>query len=110
MTLSAFRRLSIWLAPVVWIFLENAVGAETIGEFYRGKTVTMYVGTGVGAGAISAYPPALASVMKKYLSGHPTFVLSYMPGGGGIKAANYIDSIAPQDGTAWGFITRGFLL
>jgi tripartite-type tricarboxylate transporter receptor subunit TctC len=33
-----------------------------------------------------------------------------MPGAGGIKAASYIYGIAPQDGTAWGFITCGFLL
>jgi tripartite-type tricarboxylate transporter receptor subunit TctC len=85
-------------------------GAETVEEFYRGKTITMYVGTGVGAGAISGYPMALAPLMKKYLPGHPDLIVSYMPGGGGIKAANYIYGIAPQDGTVWGFITRGFLL
>ena len=28
---------------------------------------------------------------------------------GGLKAANFIYSIAPQDGTVWGFITRGFV-
>ena len=33
-----------------------------------------------------------------------------MPGAGGIKAATYIERVAPQDGTAWGFITRGFML
>ena len=86
------------------------VSAETVEDFYRGKTITMYVGTGVGAGAVSAYPAALAPLMKKYLPGHPDIIVSYMPGGGGIKAANYIYGIAPQDGTAWGFITRGFLL
>jgi tripartite-type tricarboxylate transporter receptor subunit TctC len=32
-----------------------------------------------------------------------------MPGAGGIKAASYLYGIAPQDGTAWGFITRGFV-
>jgi tripartite-type tricarboxylate transporter receptor subunit TctC len=48
--------------------------------------------------------------MRKYIPGNPTFVVSNMPGAGGIKAANYIYSIAPQDGTTWGFITRGFLL
>jgi tripartite-type tricarboxylate transporter receptor subunit TctC len=85
-------------------------GAETVEEFYRGKTITMIVGTGVGAGAVSAYPMALAPVIKKYMPGHPNIVVSYMPGAGGIKAATYIDNIAPQDGTAWGFITRGFLL
>ncbi|HEY2230036.1 MAG TPA: hypothetical protein VGI22_20320 [Xanthobacteraceae bacterium] len=88
----------------------DRVRAETVEEFYRGKTITMYVGTGVGAGAVSAYPMALAPVIKKYIPGHPNLVVSYMPGAGGIKAASYIYGIAPQDGTAWGFITRGFLL
>lgn len=84
--------------------------AETVEEFYRGKTITIYVGTGVGAGAVSAYPMAMIPVIKKYIPGHPNLILSHMPGAGGIKAATYIESIAPQDGTAWGFITRGFML
>ena len=92
------------------ILATSPAGAETIEDFYRGKTITMYVGTGVGAGAVSAYPMALAPVIRKYLPGHPNLVVSYMPGAGGIKAASYIYGIAPQDGTAWGFITRGFLL
>ena len=29
-------------------------GADTVEDFYRGKTITMLVGTGVGAGAVSA--------------------------------------------------------
>ena len=92
------------------LFAASAARAETVEEFYRGKTITMYVGTGVGAGAVSAYPMALGPVIKKYIPGHPNLVMSYMPGAGGIKAANFIYGIAPQDGTAWGFITRGFLL
>jgi tripartite-type tricarboxylate transporter receptor subunit TctC len=95
---------------VAAILATTPARAETIEEFYRGKTITMVVGTGVGAGAVSAYPMALAPVIKKYIPGHPNLVVSYMPGAGGIKAASYIYGIAPQDGTAWGFITRGFLL
>ncbi|HLH96913.1 MAG TPA: hypothetical protein VKW08_17520 [Xanthobacteraceae bacterium] len=99
--------LTVWSAAVT---LATPAGADTVEEFYRGKTITMIVGTGVGAGAVSAYPMALAPVIKKYIPGHPNIVVSYMPGAGGIKAASYIYGIAPQDGTAWGFITRGFLL
>src|SRR5712691_12894608 len=84
--------------------------AETVEEFYRGKTITMVVGTGVGAGAVSTYPMAMAPVIRKYIPGNPTIVVSHMPGAGGIKAASYIESVGPQDGTAWGFITRGFML
>src|SRR5438067_9081205 len=84
--------------------------ADAVEDFYRGKTITIYVGTGVGAGAVSAYPMALAPVIKKYIPGNPTIVVSHMPGAGGIKAATFIESVGPQDGTAWGFITRGFML
>jgi len=106
----AERTSGILLAATIIVLAPTLARGETVEDFYRGKTITMYVGTGVGAGAVSAYPAALAPLMKKYLPGHPDLIVSYMPGGGGIKAANYIDGIAPQDGTVWGFITRGFLL
>ena len=102
--------LTVLLALLIGLLASAPARAETVEDFYRGKTITMYVGTGVGAGAVGAYPIALAPLMKKYLPGHPDLIVSYMPGGGGIKAANYIYNIAPQDGTVWGFITRGFLL
>jgi tripartite-type tricarboxylate transporter receptor subunit TctC len=104
------RIWQILAAAGVAAWAAGPARAETVAEFYRGKTITMVVGTGVGAGAVSAYPMALAPVIKKYLPGHPNLVVSYMPGAGGIKAANYIYGIAPQDGTVWGFITRGFVL
>src|ERR1700722_7519435 len=109
-TMIARRRAILPTLLIGAALTANVTQAETVEEFYRGKTITMYVGTGVGAGAVSAYPMALAPVIKKYIPGHPNLVVSYMPGAGGIKAASYIYGIAPQDGTAWGFITRGFLL
>ena len=78
-------------------------------DFYAGKTINIYIGTGEGSGALSAYPRAIAQVIGKYIPGNPALVVRYMPGAGGIKAANFIYGIAPQDGTAWGFITRGFV-
>jgi tripartite-type tricarboxylate transporter receptor subunit TctC len=108
----AVIRMPLLIVAVVTagIVAADRAGAETVEEFYRSKTITMIVGTGVGAGAVSAYPMALAPVIRKYIPGHPNLVVSYMPGAGGIKAASYIYGIGPQDGTAWGFITRGFLL
>src|SRR5262249_4738461 len=91
-------------------FGHTIAAGEPVAYFYRGKTITIYVGTGVGAGAVSAYPMALAPVIRKYIPGNPNIVVSHMPGAGGIKAATFIESIGPQDGTAWGFITRGFML
>jgi tripartite-type tricarboxylate transporter receptor subunit TctC len=98
------------VAATVLLTAVPSSRAETVEEFYRGKTITMYVGTGPGGGAVSGYPMALAQVIKKYIPGNPTLVVVHMPGAGGIKAATFIESVAPQDGTAWGFITRGFML
>jgi tripartite-type tricarboxylate transporter receptor subunit TctC len=94
------------IAVVMTLLAAAAARAE---DFYAGKTINIYIGTGEGPGALTAYPRALAQMMPRHIAGHPTIVVRNMPGAGGIKAANYIYSIAPQDGTAWGFITRGFV-
>lgn len=88
----------------------GAARAETVEQFYKGKTINIYVGTGENASAVSAYPRAMADVMSNYIPGNPGFIIRFMPGAGGIKAANFIAGIAPQDGTVYGFITRGFML
>jgi tripartite-type tricarboxylate transporter receptor subunit TctC len=102
-------RWSILLCAGLFSWTPQAT-AQTVEEFYRGKTITMYIGTGESAGAVGSYPRAISQVIKKYIPGNPNVVVANMPGGGGIKAANFLYSIGPQDGTAWGFITRGFLL
>ncbi len=83
--------------------------ADPVEDFYRGKTISIYIGSGEGAGALTAYPQAIAEVIPKYIPGHPMVILRNMPGAGGFKAAMFLQSVAPRDGTAWGFITRGFV-
>jgi tripartite-type tricarboxylate transporter receptor subunit TctC len=103
-------RTSLALALALALSLVTAaVTVARADDFYAGKTINIYIGTGEGSGAVPAYPRAIAQVIGKYIPGHPNIVVRYMPGAGGIKAANYMYGIAPQDGTAWGFITRGFV-
>jgi tripartite-type tricarboxylate transporter receptor subunit TctC len=105
------RTLSKLTTAALFVLTASAVAqAETVEEFYRGKTITFYVGTGPGPGAVSSYPTNMSQIIRKYIPGNPAVIVAHMPGGGGIKAATYIEKIAPQDGTAVGFITRGFLL
>src|SRR6266699_1178266 len=93
-----------------WLTLALAPAGEArANDFYSGKVINIYIGTGEGPGALSAYPRAIAQVIGKYIPGNPAIIIRNMPGAGGIKAANFIYGIAPQDGTAWGFITRGFV-
>ena len=99
-----------WRRHAAILAAQTPAAARNGRGSYRGKTITIYVGTGPGGGAVSGYPMALAPVIRKYIPGNPNIVVSHMPGAGGIKAATFIESVGPQDGTAWGFITRGFML
>ncbi len=98
---------------IIFCLLTSALArpalAQGVEDFYRGKIISIYIGTGEGAGALTAYPQAIAEIMPRYIPGHPTIILRNMPGAGGFKAAMFLQSVAPQDGTAWGFITRGFV-
>ena len=87
-----------------------AMAQQSVEQFYHGKTINMIIGTGASAGAVGSYPRTIQRVISKHIPGNPTLVVQNMPGAGGIKASNYIYGTAPQDGTVWGFITRGFVL
>jgi tripartite-type tricarboxylate transporter receptor subunit TctC len=110
-TVQAHERMSMkrTLLAIALSLPIALAGTAQASDFYAGKVISIYIGTGEGPGALSAYPRAIAQVIGKYIPGNPAIVVRNMPGAGGIKAANFIYSIAPQDGTAWGFITRGFV-
>jgi tripartite-type tricarboxylate transporter receptor subunit TctC len=70
-----------------------------------GKTVTISVGFGPGGG-YDLYARVLARHLGRHLPGHPTVVVSNMPGAASIRAANYIANVAPKDGTALGMVAQ----
>jgi tripartite-type tricarboxylate transporter receptor subunit TctC len=86
--------------------LSRPAAAQSVADFYRGKTLYIYLGSAEGGG-LDAYPRLLANYLNRFIPGNPTVVIHYMPGAGGIKAANYVYRVAPQDGTIYGFVTRG---
>lgn len=77
--------------------------ADPIADFYDGKTVTIIVAAGPG-GNYSLYSLLFAPYWKKYLPGHPTFIIKNMGGAGGTRAANYLANTAPNDGTFIGIL------
>lgn len=86
----------------------EAASAQSVEEFYRGKVLNLYVGTSEG-GAIDIYPRVMSDYIAKYLPGNPTTVVRNMPGASGVKATQFIYGVAPQDGTAIGFPSRGIV-
>ena len=83
-----------------------AQGAET---FFRGKTVSIYIGFG-GGGSYDFYGHLLARHMGKHIPGNPTVVAQSMPGAGSFKLANWLTSVAPKDGTALGIVSQAVAL
>src|SRR4029077_5154284 len=62
--------------------------------------------TGVG-GSYDSYSRLLGRHIGKHIPGNPAVVPINMPGGGGIRAANYGAKVAPQDGTILTMLSQG---
>lgn len=87
----------------------TAVAQDSVEQFYRGKTINIIVG-GASGGGYDAYGRALGRHMGKYIPGNPAVVVQNMPGAGSNKAASYIYSVAPKDGTAVAGLFPGAVL
>ena len=72
--------------------------AQSVEEFYKGKTVSILMGTGPGA-SYDLYGRTIAEHLSRHIPGNPTIIVEHMPGAGGVIAANHIYNTAPQDGT-----------
>jgi len=73
--------------------------ADEVADFYRGKTLNLIIGTSSG-NDYDFRARLLARHLGKHIPGEPAIVPQNMPGVGGVKAANYLATIAPRDGTA----------
>jgi tripartite-type tricarboxylate transporter receptor subunit TctC len=74
--------------------------ADTVADFYKGKTVTILIGFPPGGG-YDANGRALARYIGKFIPGNPNVVASNMPGAGSLTAANHTFNTAAQDGSVF---------
>jgi tripartite-type tricarboxylate transporter receptor subunit TctC len=80
--------------------------AQTPAEFYKGQTVTVYVGLSPGGG-YDLNARLVAKYIGRYIPGNPQVIVKNMPGGGGLVMTNYIANAAPKDGLHIGAPQRG---
>jgi len=83
----------------------QAARSAGVEDFYRGKTVFLLIGYSVGGG-YDAYGRLVARHFGKHLPGNPNVVPQNMSGAGSLKAANYLYSVAPKDGSVIGTFSR----
>ncbi len=80
--------------------------AQSLEEFYRGKQLSLLVFSGAGS-TYDVYARLLARHFGEHLPGKPTVIVQYMGGAGGLKLVDYLNRIAPRDGSVIGVIGRG---
>ena len=88
-------------AAAIAALAPPAVAADAVADFYRGRSISLYVSFPPGGG-YDIYARVLAPHFTRHIPGNPAVVIKNMEGGSGVKAASYISTITPQDGTSLG--------
>lgn len=94
------------MIALLWTGAGVAAQSPAGADFYRGRTLTVVVGYTAGGG-YDLYARLLAKHLGSHLPGHPNVIPQNMPGAGSLKAAIYLYSVAPKDGSVIGIFAHG---
>jgi tripartite-type tricarboxylate transporter receptor subunit TctC len=83
----------------------SAASGQTVAEFYRGKSIDLYINVSVGGG-YDLYARMVARHLGKHIPGNPIILPKNMEGGGGMRLHNWLYNVGPKDGTAFGAVAR----
>ena len=107
--MARLRRLFLKCAGVIAATAaSSAVSAQSVAEFYRGKTVRVIVGFSSGGG-YDQYARLLVRHMGRHTPGAPTYIVQNMPGAASLKSVAYLEQGAPSDGTVIATFNPGLL-
>ena len=96
--LLAFAALLLSGAPTL--------GQEDVAAFFKGKTLRLIVGIGVGSG-YDINARLLARHMAAHIPGQPTIIVQNQPGAGSLTMTNALYNTGPYDGTVMGASFNG---
>jgi tripartite-type tricarboxylate transporter receptor subunit TctC len=85
--------------------LAQPAAAQSVEQFYKGRSITMLVGTAPG-GINDISARLVARHLGRFIPGNPTFVVQTNPGAGGLVTANRLYHNAEKDGTVIAKIER----
>ena len=91
------------IALLALLLSAPAHAQEDAASFFKGKTLRIVVGSGVGSG-YDITARTLARHMGAHIPGNPTVIVKNMAGAGGIVATNFLYNQAEQDGTNIGLL------
>ncbi len=104
------RPLKALLSAMAMIAFAKPADAQdardAVAAFYRGKTITIIVGSSPGGG-YDLYGRLIARFLGRHVPGAPGVVVQNMPGAASNVAAANVYNLAPKDGTVIGAIFMG---
>src|SRR5262249_49712588 len=92
-----------------WLVAVPAFAQDAVAQFFRGKQITVIVGSSAGGG-YDIYARLLARHLSKHVPGNPGIVVTNMPGAASNAAAAHIYNVAPKDGTVIGALQTAAVL
>jgi tripartite-type tricarboxylate transporter receptor subunit TctC len=72
--------------------------AQSVAEFYKGKTIAILMGTRPG-GSYDLYGRVVGEHPFRHIPGNPTINMEHMPSAGGVITGNHLCGPGPQDGS-----------
>ena len=96
----------ILLALIIACIVLPARAQDDVADFYKGKTVRLIVGIGVGSG-YDINARLLARHIGKHIPGNPTIIVQNQPGAGSLTMTNQMYAAGPFDGTVIGASFNG---
>ena len=92
------KKLFLALGALALLSAGPARAADAVADFYKGKTVTIYIGLAAG-GLYSTFGQILSRHMTRHIPGNPQVIVQHQPGAGGLIAANNVYNTLAKDGT-----------
>lgn len=92
------KKLFLALFSLSVMAASPAKAADAVADFYKGKTVTIYIGLAAG-GLYSTFGQILSRHMGRHIPGNPSVIVQHQPGAGGLIASNAVYNTLPKDGT-----------
>ena len=96
-------------AAVAFVLPAAPAAADTVADFYRGKTISFVIGVGPGGG-YDLSSRLVAQHLPRFIPGHPAVVPRNMPGASGIVSALNVFNVAARDGTVVGMLQPTFVV
>src|SRR5213594_1079571 len=83
-----------------------AAAPASAADYFAGKSIDLLIGA-PPAGGYDIYARAVGRDLGRHIPGQPAIVPKNMPGAGSARAAGFISTLAPKDGTAIAGIMPG---